>query len=142
MDLLTQFEGLEQRTSNGLEQVKAATSESRKQLEERIDRAQVDLNLDAEQGVGKTSDETQSKWAQMKADASAKMEDIKGKIDKRNEKIDADMAATDADFAESEAADAIGYAEWVVDNARLAVLDALDARAYAAERARAAATNP
>jgi hypothetical protein len=142
MDLLTQFEGLEQRTADGLAQVKAATNESRQQLEERIDRAQVDLNRDAEREVGKPPDETQSKWAQMKADASMKMEDIKTKIDKRNEKIDADMTATDADFAEVEAADAIGYAEWVVDNARLAVLDALDARAYAAERARAAAANP
>ena len=140
MDLLTQFEDLEQHTSDGLTQVKAATNESRQQLEERIERAQGDLL--AEPRVGKAPDETQSKWAQMKADASTKMEDIKAKIDKRNEKIDADMAATDADFAEAEASDAIGYAEWVVDNARLAVLDALDARAYAAERARAAAANP
>ncbi|MGH3480693.1 MAG: hypothetical protein ACRDQD_28165 [Nocardioidaceae bacterium] len=140
-----QFEGLDQRTSDGLAQVKAATNESRQQLEERIDRAQVDLNLakgDAERAAGKAPDETQSKWARMKADASAKMEDIKAKIDKRDEEIDADMAANDADFAEGEASDAIGYAEWVVDNARLAVLDALDARAYAAERSRAAAANP
>jgi glycerol-3-phosphate dehydrogenase len=97
---------------------------------------------ETEREVGSAPDETQSKWARMKADASAKMEDIKAKVDKRDEEIDADMAATDADFAEAEASDAIGYAEWVVDNARLAVLDALDARAYAAERAKAAAANP
>ena len=142
MDLLTQFESLEKRTSTGLAQVQAASTESREKLEQRIGQAQVDLGEDAKQEVGEAADRGQSKWAQMRADASAKMEDIKAKIDKRNDQIDADMAAADADFAEAEASDAIGYAEWVVDNARLAVLDALDARAYAIERAKAAAQNP
>jgi hypothetical protein len=40
-------------------------------------------------------------------------------------------AATDADWAEQDAAAAIDYAEWAVDNARLTILDAIDARAYA-----------
>jgi hypothetical protein len=141
MDLLMQFEGLEQRTADGLAQVKAAGNESRQQLEERIDRAQGDLNL-ATGDAAVAPDETQSKWVRMRTDASAKMEDIKAKLDKRNDEIDADMAAADADFAEAEASDAVNYAEWVVDSARLAVLNALDARAYAAERARAAAANP
>ncbi len=52
--------------------------------------------------------------------------------------MDAEAAANDADWAEDEAASAIDYAEWTVDNTRLAVLDAIDARAYADERARAA----
>jgi hypothetical protein len=34
----------------------------------------------------------------------------------------------------------VDYAAWAVDNARLAVLNALDARAYATERAKAADT--
>lgn len=144
MDVLTQFEALENRTSAGLAQVKAAASESREELEQRIDQAQVDVDLGkpgAKSGGREAADKGQSKWAQMKADASARMEDVKAKIDKRNDQMDAEMAAADADFAEAEASDAIGYAEWVVDNARLAVLDALDARAYAGERAKAAASN-
>jgi glycerol-3-phosphate dehydrogenase len=48
------------------------------------------------------------------------------------------MAAAEADYAEADASDAIDYAAWTVDNARLAVLNALDARIYAAERANAA----
>jgi hypothetical protein len=48
------------------------------------------------------------------------------------------MAASDADWAEADAYDAIDYASWAVDNARLAVLDAIDARIYAGERAAAA----
>jgi hypothetical protein len=39
---------------------------------------------------------------------------------------------------EVDAANAIDYAAWAVDNARIAVLDALDARAYATECAKAA----
>jgi hypothetical protein len=43
------------------------------------------------------------------------------------------MAADDASWAEDDAAAALDYAAWTVDNARLAVLDAIDARAYADE---------
>jgi hypothetical protein len=38
-------------------------------------------------------------------------------------------------WAESDAADAIDLAEWAADNAQLAVLVAIDARAYADELA-------
>ena len=53
---------------------------------------------------------------------------------------DAKAAATDADWAEAEAADALDYADWTVDNAQLAMLDALDARAYADDLAKAASS--
>ena len=42
--------------------------------------------------------------------------------------------------AEAEAADAIDYAEWAVDNAQLAMLDAIDARTYADQLAKRATT--
>jgi hypothetical protein len=72
----------------------------------------------------------------MKADAAARREDIKAKIEKRADQLDAKAAATDADWAEQDAADALDYAVYVIYDAQLAVLDALDARAYADERAR------
>jgi hypothetical protein len=93
---------------------------------------------EAEQRAGETADRAQSKWAQMKADAAARREDIKAKVDKRAEQLDAKAAAKDAGWAEQDAADAIDYAVWMVYDARLAVLDALDARAYADERAKIA----
>ena len=43
----------------------------------------------------------------------------------------------DAGWAEDNAVDALDYADWTVSDARLAVLDAIDARAYANEQARA-----
>jgi hypothetical protein len=67
----------------------------------------------------------------MRSDASDKMKEVKARIDKRTRQIDADMAATDADLAEADADAAIDYAVWTVDNARLAALDAIDARVYA-----------
>ena len=76
--------------------------------------------------------------AQMKADAAARRDDIKAKIDERTNQLDAKAAAADADWAEQDALDAIDYAALVVQDAQLAVLDALDARAYADERARIA----
>ncbi|MFD8250580.1 hypothetical protein [Nocardia sp. NPDC059691] len=143
MDLLTQFESLEKRTSADLAQVRVAANESRQNLEQRIGQAQVDLEgTAAERKEGEATGKRQGKWAQIRADASAKMEDVKAKIDKRNDQIDANMAAAEAEFAEADASDAIAYAGWVVDNARLAVLDALDARKYAGERAKAASRNP
>jgi hypothetical protein len=95
---------------------------------------------DAKQQAEATADRAKSKWAQMKADAAAQREDMKAKINKRTDQLDAKAAATDADWAEQDAADSIDYAVWMVYDAQLAVLDALDARAYADERARIAGT--
>jgi hypothetical protein len=74
----------------------------------------------------------------MKADAFDKMDDVNAKIDKRAGQRDAKAAAKDADRAERDASDAIDYAVWAFVNARLVVLDALDARANADELAKIA----
>ena len=71
----------------------------------------------------------------MKADAAARREDIKAKIDKRADQRDAKAAANDADWAELDASDAIDLAVYAVYDAQLVVLNALDARIYANERA-------
>jgi hypothetical protein len=64
------------------------------------------------------------------------MDDIKAKIDKRSDERDAKAAAKDADRAEQNAVNAMDYAVVAFYSAQLAVLDALDARAYADERAK------
>jgi hypothetical protein len=51
--------------------------------------------------------------------------------------MQADAAEKHAEIAAEDAADAVDYALWTVDAARLAVLDAIDARARADERAAA-----
>jgi hypothetical protein len=118
--------------------VQAAAAESREQIEKRIGQAQAGLDQTAKETqppIEPQADSARAKWAQIRADAAAKMEDAKAKIDKRNRQMDAKTAATGADWAEADAADALAFAVWTVDNAQLAMLDAIDARAYADELA-------
>jgi hypothetical protein len=72
----------------------------------------------------------------MKVDAAAKLDDFEATMDRRADQHDAKVAARQADGAEADAADAIEFAAWTVDHARLAVLDAIDARVYADEFAK------
>lgn len=138
MDFSSRLDGLQQQAADARTGVQAATTESRDQLRQRIDQAQADQNRAAKEDAQRSAEapaSAPSKWKQMKADAAAKMSDVKVQMDKRNRQIDADMAATDADFAEEDASAALDYAAWSIDNARLAVLNAIDARAYANVRA-------
>ncbi len=68
-------------------------------------------------------------------DAGAGGVDLDARMDRRADRLDAKVAAGQAEGAEADAADAIDFAAWTVDNARLAVLDAIDARVYADELA-------
>jgi len=134
MDFSTQLDVLEKHAADAKAAAQAAATETRDQLKQRIGQAQGDLSAaakDAKKQASEVEAAESSKWRRMKADAAGRMDDIKAKIDKRSDQIDAGMAADDADWAESDASAAIEYAEWVVDNARLAVLDAIDARVYA-----------
>jgi hypothetical protein len=140
MDFTSQLDGLEQRVADARIGVLAAATESRDQLKQRIDQAQVDRNRDTADAQRSTEAPARNKWKQMRADASNKMDEVKARIDKRNRQIDADAAANDADLAEADANDAIDYAAWTIDNARLAILDAIDARASANMRAGRAAS--
>jgi hypothetical protein len=142
MDFTTQLDTLKKRVDDTVAATKAAAQEDRAKLQQRIQKAEVDANLalkDTEQKAGAAADRAQSKWAQAKADAAAKRDDVKAKIDKRNQLMDAKGAAADAEWAERDADDAISFASWAVDNARIAILDALDAAAYSAELSSAAA---
>ena len=91
-----------------------------------------------EQEVSQAADSARAKWAQLKADAAAKMSDVKANIDKRTRHMDAKVAANDADWAEADAAEALDFADWAVENAQLAILDAIHARAYADKLVKAA----
>ena len=142
MDFSAKLDDLQQRAADAKAAAQAAVSESRQQLRQRIDQARVDADLaakDARQDVQAATDTARSTWAQMKADAAAKLDDFEAKMDRRADEHDAKIAARQADGAEADAADAIEFAAWTVDQARLAVLDAVDARVYANELAKQAA---
>jgi len=140
MDLATQLDELQQHITEARSAVQAATNEPPDQRRQRIDQAQADTDQAAKQQAPEAAagEQEPSKWAQMKADAAAKRDDVKAKVDRRTRQMDAKAAAGEADWTEADAADAVDYAMWTVDNARLSVLDAIDARAYANDLARAA----
>lgn len=138
MDFQNQLDRLEQHVADLRAAVHAAAAETRQQLEQRIDKAQAetDRRLDeAKQQAGAAADRTQNLWEQKRSDAKARVAEIKSKAHHRRERIDANVAAGDADMAEAEAADAIDFADWAIENAQLAVLDALYLRARAADKA-------
>lgn len=140
MDFSSQLDGLQQQVADARTGVQAAAAESRDQIKKRIDQAQVDRAEKDAQRSAEAPASTRSKWEQMRADAGNKMDEVKARIDKRNQQIDADLVATDADVAEADATAAVDYAAWTIDNARLAILDAIDARAYANTRGGTAAS--
>ena len=69
------------------------------------------------------------------------MSDVKANVDKRTRQVDAKVAAKDADWAEADSAEALDFADWAVENAQLAMLDAIHARAHADKLAKAAANS-
>ena len=134
MDMSHYFESLGKQLDTSTAAVRAAAEEDRQQLRQRIAKAEVDANLalkDTELNVSKAAAEARSKWTQMRTDAATKMAEAKAKMDRRRNEIDATMAQTDAEMAEADATAAIDFAGWAIRNARLASLDAIDARACA-----------
>lgn len=134
------LDDLQQRVATARTAVQTAATESDAQLKERIDRAQADLDRSvqtARQDVSQAADSARAKWAQLKADAAAKVSEVKADIDKRNRHMDAKIAANDAEWAEADAAEALDFADWAVENAQLAILGAIHARAYASKLAAA-----
>jgi len=129
MDFVTELDGLQQQLARMKSAVQAAATESREELRQRIDQAQVDTDT-ATHDTQETA-QAQTKWAKMRADASDHMREVKARIDKRNQKMDAKSAAQEADWAENDALDAINFASRSLDNARLLILAAIDGRAHA-----------
>jgi hypothetical protein len=97
MDFSRRVDELQQRVAATKATVQDAATESREQLRQRIDQAQQDAKdaqQRAQQRADQTTDRARSKFAQMKADAAAKMDDLQAKIDRRTRQLDAKAAAT------------------------------------------------
>jgi len=77
-------------------------------------------------------------WKARKAKIAADIAALKSKVARKKRELDARLAEEDADSLEWDASLAIDYAIAAVDQARLAVLDAVDGRIHAEEARRAA----
>jgi hypothetical protein len=138
MDFSAKLGELKNHVSEVQTSVEAAADETHDQVKRRIDSAQSDMDKavsQAKQDAAQASARAESGWAQVKADAAAKVANAKAKADRRADEFDARVAATQADAARADAFAAIDFADWAVESARLTILDAIDARLYAEERA-------
>ena len=138
MDFQKQLHELEERVAKVKTSVGAAMAENNEQLKAHVANAQHDAEREldeAKQHASAAAHKTRNGWEQMRADAKARTADVKTKARIRREQHDADIAASDADLSEAEAAAAIDYATWTIENAQLAILGALYLRARAAEKA-------
>src|SRR4051794_8083049 len=128
------LDGLQQQVASTAAAVHAAAAESDAALKQRIERAQAGIDksvAESRQQLAHATDSVRATWVELKTEAAARMRDVKADIDRRTLQLDAKGAAKDADRAETDAADALDFADWAVDNAELAMLDAIHARAHA-----------
>ena len=107
-------------------------------------RAQADLAAHQEPASDKAGEavgRTQSPWQSIKANAAVGARDLQDRIDRKRHDLDVKNAERDAGDAEENALDALGFARWAVKQAEVALLDSVDTRAWADERAAASQKN-
>jgi hypothetical protein len=142
MSISEQVDALQARAAELKSSADQARHETNEQIKARISQTKADI--DARQGAmkdtaGQAADRAQSQWKSMQADAAGRMRDLHDRIGRQREQHDVKRAEREAEDAEADAADALDYASWAVEQAQLVVLDAIDARAWADARAAAAA---
>ena len=140
MSISEQVDALQKRVAELKNSADQARQETNEQVKARISQAKVDIAARESAVKEKTeqaADQTQNQWKKLQADNAAKMKDLHDRIGRQREERDVKKAQKEADNAEEDAADALDYAAWAVDQAQLAVLDAIDARTWADARAAA-----
>jgi chromosome segregation ATPase len=140
MDFNKQLDDLENRVEELKASVTAAAHENHEQLKKRVDEAHAETDQalnNAKQQANAAADKAESSWEQTRLGAKARLDELKAKAQRRRDRVDANFAQNDADLAEADAYDAIDYADWAVENARVAILDAIDARVSADDKAAA-----
>jgi hypothetical protein len=85
--------------------------------------------------VGQAADRAHSQWRSMKLDAETKIDDLHERVEAKRDERDVKKAERHAEAAEEDAVDAVDFACWAIQQAELAVLDAIAARVWADKRA-------
>ena len=140
MSISDQINALQQRAADLKSSFDQSKKETNEQVKERLGKAKagVEARQDAiEAKAAQAAGRAQNQWTTMRADAAARRAAFHDQIDRKRDEHDVKKAERDAEDAEADAADALDYAAWVVDQAQLAVLDAMDARTWADARAAA-----
>lgn len=133
------IDALQRQVNELKESVEQASRETSQQITARVEqlRAAQSLQADPASDAGQAADQSRNQWQEMKADLAAKMGDLHDRIERTKGKVSVGIADDDAADAEDAAVDALDYAAWTVWQAETTVVDAIDARARADERAAA-----
>ena len=121
--------------------VDAARKETHDKIMSRWEQARADATATTEkvnQQIQSVGDSAAKDWNARKAKIAADVEALKAKVVRKKHELDARRAESEAEGLEGDARLAIDYAIASVDQARLAVLDALAGRLRADEARQAA----
>jgi hypothetical protein len=138
MTISEQIDALQAKVTELKSSLDASRHETNEQIKARAATAKANAKAAQKTVHGKAdqaADHAHTQWQSFKADTSAKMQELRGRIERKRDERDVKAAETDAEAAEDLAADALDYAAWAIDQAEAAVLDAADARAWADARA-------
>ena len=129
---------LADRVANTEHKVAAAEQESKEKVQAAIEKSKADAKARQDAFKAKVQAkqaESAEQWEDLQADYNQKVLKIKGKIDSEKDAHEAKKARRRADHLASYAEDAISFAILAIDDAEVAVLEAIDAEVYAASLA-------
>jgi hypothetical protein len=135
-DLSAQFEKISDKAKAATYQLKAAAHETRDQLETDVTSARDRLSAATDQLKRKADaarDDASSQWREIRDSWHAHVAKARTRVQTAEDRLSAHQAERDADLAETYAYDAIEFALDAIDEAEVATMSALYARAIAAE---------
>lgn len=139
--LSEQLQDLAQRVKKIEDSASAVRKKDHAELERRLNQLNSDIKATGqkiETSAADAKENVRSGWADIKRRIDERLTDARAKLQERKAERDVNKAERRAQAAEDDAADAIAFAVYLLDQAEYAVVDAALARA-AAEDLRAAA---
>jgi hypothetical protein len=125
---------LSQRAKEAEDHAVAARNETREQLEARAAAARATAQRRREEMKArgaKMQDDLAVAWASLRTHVQEQFGKIRAKLGDKRDDLDAKAAERRAEEAEANAADAIDFASWAVDEAEAEALEAAEARKIA-----------
>lgn len=128
------LQALADHVANMEKKVTAAEKETKEKVEATINASKVDAKarqdeFKAQVNEGKAA--AASQWEDLQTNYNQQVEQIKSNIEVKKEARELNRAVNRADDAEDYAAASIAFAIMAIDDAEIATLEAVDARAYA-----------
>jgi hypothetical protein len=138
--LLERIDAIQDKVADLKADMDLASEESSEQIQARVSQERAG-SAARQQSAGdkarQIAERAPSRWQQMCADAVAKARAFEDRLYEKHDEIEASQAAGDAEVAEGDALDALDFAWSAVERAEIAVLNAIDARIRADQRAAA-----